>query len=62
MKKTLNDRIEFRINAEDKAAFIKEAVKTTIPYQMLLREFIVAFNKDRLRISGKKIKGVFNDN
>lgn len=48
--KPLDDRLALRLNAKDKRAFVRKCDKSNRQYQDLLREMIVAFNEDRLRI------------
>lgn len=49
-EKTLNDRLDIRINDEDKHDFIDRCVELKRQPQSLLREMVVALNERRLRI------------
>ena len=49
-EKTLNDRLDIRINDEDKQDFIDRCAELKRQPQSLLREMVVALNERRLRI------------
>lgn len=49
-EKTLNDRLDIRINDEDKQLFIERCDELNRQPQSLLREMVTAFNERRLRI------------
>lgn len=49
-EKTLNDRLDIRINYEDKQDFIDRCAELKRQPQSLLREMVVALNERRLRI------------
>ena len=49
-EKTLNDRLDIRINDGDKQDFIDRCVELKRQPQSLLREMVVALNERRLRI------------
>ena len=61
MSKTLNDRIELRIHDEHKAKFISECKEMGKPYQIVLRELIVAFNEDKLRINKRRYRELYKE-
>lgn len=48
--KTLNDRLDVRINDEDKQLFIDRCSELKTQPQTLMREMITALNERRLRI------------
>lgn len=50
----LNDRVDARINVEDKQRFIDKCDTMKRTWPSMLREMIVAFNENRLRIVVKK--------
>ena len=49
-EKTLNDRLDIRINDSDKQDFIDRCAELKRQPQSLLREMVVALNERRLRI------------
>lgn len=55
-QKMLDDRLAMRINSKDKQTFQKKCDKAGRQYQEILREVIVAFNENRLRIKVPKSK------
>jgi hypothetical protein len=57
----LNDKIEFRVNRDVKTAFIKEAKRTGRPYQILLRELMVALIEDQVRILDKIPRALYKE-
>ena len=48
--KILNDRLDIRVNDEDKQNFIERCAELKRQPQSLLREMVVALNERRLRI------------
>ncbi len=56
---TLDDKLELRCNRRDKQKFLREAEKTGKPWAVLMREFIKAFNEDRLLIKTKETKQLY---
>lgn len=55
-KKLLNDRLGVRINKVDKETFVKKCSEMDREWGGVLREVIVAFNENRLRIAVPKSK------
>lgn len=50
-EKVLDGDLRVRVSKGDLAAFAEKSLRTTgKPYQLLMREIMVAFNEDRLRI------------
>lgn len=53
-KEPLTARLDMRITESDKDAFVDKCSQTGVPYQIVMRNLIDAYNEDRITIKPKK--------
>lgn len=62
-KKLLNSSINVRINSEDRESFMVRCLECSISSNDALREMVLAFNDNKLKIKSDKLtqlKGIYD--
>lgn len=65
--KKLDARLDVRINVKDRETFIRRCIKCGVSNNEMLREMVIAFNENRLKITIPPnklnlLKGIYNVN